>query len=79
VRLGDWKLIEWYEDGRRELFNLRADPGETDNLVVENPATVKDLHAMLNAWRKDVGAVMPTPNPKYEPAAAPERTNPASR
>jgi arylsulfatase A-like enzyme len=70
VRDGDWKLIEWYEDGTRELFNLRDDPGETSNRAAENPAKVQELHAKLIAFRKDVNAIMPTPNPDWTGKAA---------
>jgi len=68
VRDGDWKLIEWYEDGRLELFNLRTDIGEKNNLAASNPDKVKALHEKLIAWRKSVNAVMPLPNPNYDPA-----------
>jgi len=61
IRDGDWKLIEWYEDGRLELYNLRDDIGETKNLVQANPAKAKELHDKLVAWRKETNAVMPTP------------------
>lgn len=71
VRDGDWKLIEWYEDSDPELFNLAADPAEQHNLAAANPAKVQELQAKLAAWRKDAGAVMPTPNPKYNPSAKP--------
>ncbi len=67
VRSGDFKLIEFYEDGRRELFNVKADISESRNLAVEKPDVVKELAAKLDAWRKDVGAKMPTPNPDYKP------------
>jgi len=60
--LGKSKLIEWYEDGTRELFNLRDDLSETDNLALKMPSRVDDLGAKLESWRKEVGAVMPTPN-----------------
>jgi arylsulfatase A-like enzyme len=73
VRLGDWKLIEWYEDGRRELFNLHEDPGEAHDLAAEDPARVKELHARLAAWRADIGAVMPTPNPDFGGAATSQK------
>ncbi len=65
IRDGDWKLIEWYEDGSLEIFNVRDDPGETRNLAVEQPALAKRLHTTLVAWRKSVNAVMPTPNPDF--------------
>lgn len=63
VRDGDWKLIEWYEDGRLELYNLKDDWGEHKDLAEAEPARVKALHENLLTWRKEVGAVMPTPNP----------------
>jgi len=68
IRDGDWKLVEWYEDGRLELFNLHDDIGEKNNVAAANPEKVKDLHDKLIAWRKSVNAVMPLPNPNYDPA-----------
>ena len=65
VRDGDWKLIEWYEDGSLELFNLRDDLGEKNNLAAARPEKAKALQATLAAWRKQVNAVMPTPNPNF--------------
>ncbi|MBN1852990.1 MAG: sulfatase [Pirellulales bacterium] len=65
VRDGDWKLIEWYEDGNLELYNLRDDVGEVKNLSDENPVKVSELHGKLAAWRKEVKAIMPTPNPDW--------------
>jgi arylsulfatase A len=67
VRRGDYKLIELYEDGRRELFDLKKDISESRNLIAEKPEIAKELAAMLDTWRKDVGARMPTPNPNYKP------------
>ena len=64
VRDGDWKLIEWYEDGTRELFNLKTDVAEANNLAAEMPEKVRELHEKLVSWRSEVGAVMPTPNLK---------------
>jgi arylsulfatase A-like enzyme len=70
VRDGDWKLIEWYEDGRCELFNLRDDIGEQSNRAAEHPDRAKELRDKLAVWRKSVQAVMPTPNPA--PQATPD-------
>jgi arylsulfatase A-like enzyme len=67
VRAGDFKLIEYYENGRRELFNVKADVGESRNLAAEQPELVKQLAAKLNEWRKEGGALMPTRNPEYVP------------
>jgi arylsulfatase A-like enzyme len=62
VQIGDWKLMEFLEDGRLELYNLGNDIGETKNLVTEQPAKVKELHDRLVAWRAEVNAPMPTKN-----------------
>jgi len=67
IRAGDWKLIEWYEDGRRELFNLRDDLGEQHNLAAQYPEKGAALQAKLQAWRTSVNARMPAPNPTYDP------------
>jgi arylsulfatase A-like enzyme len=63
VRSGDWKLLEYYEDGHLELYNLKSDPGEAKNLAASNPAKARELHAKLDAWRKSVGARLPVKNP----------------
>jgi len=68
VRLGDFKLIEWYEDKRVELYNLRNDLGEKNNLATDNPETAAALTARLHDWRTDVNAQMPRPNPSYDPS-----------
>ena len=62
IRDGDWKLIEWYEDGALELYNIPQDLSEKNNLAAQQPEKVKELHGKLTAWRKEVGAIMPTPN-----------------
>jgi arylsulfatase A-like enzyme len=67
IRMGDLKLIEFYEDGRRELFDLKADVSENRNLAAARPEDAKRLAARLDDWRKEVGAKMPRPNPDYRP------------
>ncbi|MHC4086677.1 MAG: hypothetical protein ACYSU5_15940 [Planctomycetota bacterium] len=67
VRIGDYKLIEFYEDNRVELYNLKTDIGEKKNLAAKMPGTAARLHKILKTWRKDVDAKMPTPNPEYDP------------
>jgi len=56
---GAWKLIEFYEDGRLELYNIEQDPGEQHDRAQEEPERVKQLHAALIAWRESVDATMP--------------------
>jgi len=67
VRAGDWKLIEFYEGLRVELYNLKEDLGETRDLATAKPRQVADLRVMLHQWRQSVGAQMPAPNPDYKP------------
>jgi len=70
IRKGDYKLIEFYEDGRLELFNLKDDIGERRNLAKAQPKVAAELHGMLKKWRASVNAAMPQPNPHYDPAQA---------
>lgn len=62
IRFGDWKLLEFLEDGRAELYNLNNDISEKNNLAAKTPEKTKELHLMLKEWRRKVGAPMPQPN-----------------
>ncbi len=66
VRKGDYKLIEYFEDGRLELYNLKEDIGEQHNLAHEMPEKAEELKKTLYEWRKSVNAQMMTPNPDYD-------------
>ena len=68
VRDGDWKLIEFYEDNRLELYNLARDPGEKKNLLHQHGDVADKLKQALSKWRKAVKATMPKLNPGYVPA-----------
>lgn len=68
VRAGDWKLIHYFEDDRLELYDLKNDLGEKNDLAGREPQRVAALRAQLDAWRKDVGAQLPTLNPAYNEA-----------
>jgi len=59
IRFGDWKLIEWYEDGKVEMFNLRDDVGEKKDLSKEMAQKAGEMKMMLGEWRERVGAQMP--------------------
>jgi arylsulfatase A-like enzyme len=65
IRAGDWKLLEYFEDSRRELFNLRDDPQEIRDLAAAQPEKTAQLSRQLAAWRNNVGANLPQPNPQY--------------
>jgi len=62
IQAGDWKLLEFFEDGRLELYNLHDDLGERDNLAAKLPDKAKELHARMLAWRTTMKAPMPTPH-----------------
>lgn len=68
IRLGNHRLIEFFEDGRRELYDLAADVAEKKDLAAANPDLAATLHDRLDRWRRDVGAQLPTKNPNYDPA-----------
>lgn len=73
IRKADFKLIEFYEDGHVELYNVREDIGERKNLARSMKDKAAELRAGLNAWRKSVGAQMPVPAPaNYDPAKTEE-------
>ncbi|MBA7484327.1 hypothetical protein ES707_19852 [subsurface metagenome] len=62
------QVIEFFEDGRLELYNLKEDIGEANNLAETRPGKAKALHERLKAWRRSVNAPVPTePNPFYQP------------
>ena len=67
IRVGDWKLIEWYGNDHVELYDLFNDPSERVDRAAESPGRVADLRRRLAAWRKETGAVMPTENPAAHP------------
>jgi arylsulfatase A-like enzyme len=67
VREGKWKLVEWREGDRVELFDLEADPGEKKDVAKSNPAIVERLRHLLDEWRLDTNAKATTINPKFDP------------
>jgi len=70
IRMGDWKLIEYFEDNTLELYHLKNDLGEKNNLAQQMPEKTRELHQALQTWRKEVKAPVPTEkNPRYDPKA----------
>ena len=65
IRMGDYKLIEFFETGRAELYDLQNDIGEKHNLVLDKPKKAASLRRKLIAWRKSVNAPMPTMKAAY--------------
>ena len=68
IRDGDWKLIENYEDGRVELYNLSSDVGEKTDLAKTEAARAEAMQTKLATWRKSVGAQDCLPNPDFDAA-----------
>lgn len=67
IREGDWKLIEYFESGKAELFNLRNDPGERNELSTAEPAMKAAMYAKLKQWQQQTSAPIPTElNPAYK-------------
>jgi arylsulfatase A-like enzyme len=73
IRLGDYKLLEFYETGEQMLFNLKTDLAERNDISRTNPQITADLSKRLKAYLTAVGAAMPTPNPNYKPGEEPVR------
>lgn len=72
IRLGDLKLIAFYEDDAVKLFDLGKDIGEREDLAVTMPAEAARLRKQLENYLADVGAQLPTRNPAFDPSAPAE-------
>jgi uncharacterized sulfatase len=68
IRAGDYKLIEFLEDHHVELYNLRNDVSETQDLATELPQLRDSLYQQLQSWQRSVNAPMPTENLDFDPA-----------
>ncbi len=67
VRVGDYKLVELFESGKLELYNLKDDISESNDLSGTMKEKTAEMHQLLVDWRKQMNAQMPVPNPKYKP------------
>jgi arylsulfatase A-like enzyme len=81
VRYGEWKLIRFYHNGkggnhRYELYNLDEDISETNNLAGRYPQKVKQLDKLIEEHLKETSALVPIPNPRYDPNAKPAKKQP---
>ncbi len=65
IRHGSWKLIDWHGDAAVELYHLRQDVGEQENLADKHTDISDNLMEKLNRWRDSVGAVLPQPNTRF--------------
>lgn len=67
IRIGDWKLIERYEDGRVHLYNLKDDIGELNDLAKKHPDRVNSMKAKLHTWYQEVDAKFLQPREPWRP------------
>ena len=65
IRLGRWKLLEYFETDAVELYDLEADLGESNDLAAKLPDRAADLRTRLHAWRESINARVPTINPNF--------------
>jgi arylsulfatase A-like enzyme len=79
VRSGDWKLLRWFGNpNTHELYNLREDLSEANDLSEKMPEKLRELSALIDGFLKDTGALYPRPNPAYKPTAAtPAKSSPS--
>ncbi len=67
IRMGKYKLIEFYETGNYELYNLEEDPGEKNNLINELNSVSEEMIDLLEKWKIDVKAKIPERNNDFVP------------
>ena len=72
IRSGPWKLIEYFDTGELELYDLGEDIGESRNLAEQYATRSEQMQSELARWRLQTGARMPTVNAEYDPARAME-------
>ena len=70
IRSGDWKLIQYFENDRVELYDLRNDVGESNDLATKMPEKATELKRKLRTWQQSVDAQLPNLNPNHDPAKA---------
>ena len=72
IRKDDWKLIYYYKTGKKELFNIKEDIGENNNLASENPKLVKDLSNELGRQLRKKDAQRPSYKSNNQPVPWPD-------
>ena len=66
IRAGDYVLIEFFEDGKLELYDIVKDLGQKNDLARAMPERVREMHGRLQAWRREVAARIPLENPDWK-------------
>ena len=68
LRQGAWKLIEYFDTGAIEIYNLSQDPGEQRNLALKHPRQAAALAKQLTVWHAHIGVHVPPACQRYDPA-----------
>jgi hypothetical protein len=68
IRVGNLKLIHFYENDRIALFDLAKDIGERNDLSEQMPKAAQELKGRLDQYLTDINAQLPTPNPNFDPS-----------
>jgi arylsulfatase A-like enzyme len=79
IRRGPWKLLEHFETGRTELYNLEDDIAEKTDLSAKHAARASAMHESLKQWRSEIRAQMPAVNPNYDPSREMENAPPSAK
>lgn len=66
MREGNWMFVEYYDEDKVELYDLKTDAGEQRDLAGQEPAPVANMRAALAAWRKSINAQTNAPNPSFD-------------
>lgn len=69
-RKKEWKLIHYYEDGRDELYNLKNDPGEQEDVAGKNSEITSNMREEMEEFLNSVDAKRPKKDPTYDPGKA---------
>jgi hypothetical protein len=67
MREGRWMLVEYYENDKRELYDLATDLSEKQDVSSRHPDQVEKMHSALDAWRGDLQVQHNRPNPDFDP------------
>ena len=72
LRLGDFKLMKFYETNELKLYDLSKSTNEKEDVSKKYPEKTADLHKRMEAYLKNVDAQLPTANPNFDPNNIPE-------
>ena len=66
IRWGNYKLIHFFENDTYELYNLKIDLSEENNIIESKGRKAEQMKMLLMDWQQEVGALFPERNPDYD-------------